>query len=377
MNQNQRFLSLDVFRGLTVACMILVNTPGSWQYVYAPLGHAKWDGCTPTDLVFPFFLFAVGNAMSFAMKKFNTLSNAQVLGKIFKRTLLIFFIGLFLNLYPFGRYDAEGNFNFIDLSNLRILGVLQRIALCYCIAALLIHYVRPRGAAIVTCLLLLGYWAVMYFFGASGDPYSMTGHAGQAIDLAILGESHMYHGEGVAFEPEGLLSTLPAVGNVVFGYLVGAYVQKNRHARGMLLKLVIAGSLLIAVALLWSSVFPINKKIWTSSYVLYTVGLATLLLSVMIYLIEMKGWQGKGTYFFEVFGKNPLFIYVLSGMLVDTYSYFRLGPNHEGLYSWMYNHIFQPAFGNYPGSLAFALFHVLLLWLVGWWMDRKKIYVRV
>ncbi|WP_109695024.1 acyltransferase family protein [Chitinophaga deserti] len=376
MNQNQRFLSLDVFRGLTVACMILVNTPGSWKYVYAPLNHAKWDGCTPTDLVFPFFLFAVGNAMSFAMKKFNTLSNAQVLGKIFKRTILIFFIGLFLNLYPFGRYDAEGHFNFIDLSNLRILGVLQRIALCYCIAALLIHYLKPKGAFIASCLILLGYWAVMWFFGGS-DPYSMTGHAGQAIDLAILGESHMYHGEGVAFEPEGLLSTLPAVGNVVFGFMVGDYVQKNRHARGMLLKLVLAGSFLIALALLWSTVFPINKKIWTSSYVLYTVGLATLVLSVLIYLIEMKGWQGKGTYFFEVFGKNPLFIYVLSGLLVDTYSYFRLGENHEGLYSWMYNSIFQPAFGDYPGSLAFALFHVLLLWLIGWWMDRKKIYIRV
>ncbi len=165
MNQNQRFLSLDVFRGLTVACMILVNTPGTWQYVYAPLNHAKWDGCTPTDLVFPFFLFAVGNAMSFAMKKFNTLSNAQVLGKIFKRTALIFFIGLFLNLYPFGRYDAEGNFNFVDLGTLRILGVLQRIALCYCIAALLIHYLKPKGAAIVTCLMLLGYWGVMWYFG--------------------------------------------------------------------------------------------------------------------------------------------------------------------------------------------------------------------
>ena len=158
MNQNQRFLSLDVFRGLTVALMILVNTPGSWSHVYPPFLHAKWHGCTPTDLVFPFFLFAVGNAMSFAMKKFDRMNNAQVLGKIFKRTALIFIIGLLLGLFPFVRYDSDGNLVMKSLDTLRILGVLQRIALCYGIGALMVHYLKPKGALIATGVLLLGYW---------------------------------------------------------------------------------------------------------------------------------------------------------------------------------------------------------------------------
>ncbi|WP_343700836.1 heparan-alpha-glucosaminide N-acetyltransferase domain-containing protein [Chitinophaga sp.] len=375
MNQNQRFLSLDVFRGLTVACMILVNTPGSWSHVYSPFLHAKWHGCTPTDLVFPFFLFAVGNAMSFAMKKFNTMSNAAVLGKIFKRTALIFAIGLLLNWFPFIKYNAEGNFVMKSLDTLRIFGVLQRIALCYGIGALMVHYLKPKGAFIATCILLLGYWAILWFFGGN-DPYSLEGHIGLQIDLAIIGENHMYKGEGIPFEPEGLLSTLPAVGNVVFGYLVGRYVQQNRHAKGMLLKLVMAGSILIVLGILWGTVFPINKKIWTSSYTLYTVGIATLLLSILIYLIEMRNWRW-GTYFFEVFGKNPLFIYVMSGVVVKLYFLFRLGEKNENMYSWLYNHVFRPAFGDYPGSLLFGIFHVVLLWLLGWWMDRKKIYIRV
>lgn len=375
MNQNQRFLSLDVFRGLTIACMILVNTPGSWAKVYGPLLHAKWHGCTPTDLVFPFFLFAVGNAMSFAMKKFNTMSNGAVVAKIFKRTALIFAIGLFLNWFPFVKYNAEGNFIFKSLDTLRIMGVLQRIALCYGIGALLIHFLKPKGALIVTCIFLLGYWGILWFFGGS-DPYSLEGHIGLQIDLAILGENHMYRGEGIPFEPEGLLSTLPSVGNVVFGFLVGQYVQQNRHAKGMLLKLVMAGSILIVLGIIWGTVFPINKKIWTSSYSLYTGGIATLLLSILIYLIEMRDWR-RGTYFFEVFGKNPLFIYVMSGVVVKLYFLFRIGEKNENLYSWLYNHVFQPAFGDYPGSLLFGVFHVLMLWLLGWWMDRKRIYVRV
>ncbi|MGX5820047.1 acyltransferase family protein [Chitinophaga lutea] len=373
-NQQQRFLSLDVFRGMTVALMILVNTPGSWKYIYPPFEHAKWHGCTPTDLVFPFFLFAVGNAMSFAMKKFSTMSNGQVLGKIFKRTALIFVIGMLLSWFPFVGYK-DGEYVFKNPENIRILGVLQRIALCYGIGALMIHYLKPKGALILTAVFLLGYWWVLWYFGGS-SPYSLTGNIGLEIDKLILGENHMYKGEGIPFEPEGLLSTLPAVGNVVLGYIVGAYVQKNRHARGMLLKLVLAGTAMIVVALLWDQVFPINKKIWTSSYTLLTVGLAILLLSILIYLIEMKGWR-KGTYFFEVFGKNPLFIYVMSGVIPRIYGLIRVGPDHQGFAQWLYANVFQTTFGDYPGSLLYGIFHVLLLWGLGVWMDKKRIYIRV
>lgn len=369
----QRFLSLDVFRGLTVAGMILVNTPGSWSHIYGPLEHAPWHGWTPTDLVFPFFLFAVGNAMSFAMKKYEALGNAAVLQKIFKRTFLIFVIGLLLNWFPFVKWDHD-QLVLKPLGTLRIMGVLQRIALCYGIAALLVHYLKPRGALIAGFVLLLGYWGVLLAFGA-GDPFSIQGNAGFFIDKAILGESHMYHGEGVAFDPEGLLSTMTATVNVIFGYTAGNYIQQNGKNFKTVFRLAAAGAVLIIAALCWDIVFPINKKIWTSSYVFLTVGLALILIALLIAIIEVKGWK-KGWYFFEVFGKNPLFIFVMSGVLVKIYGLIRPAPG-QNFYGWLYATVFQPIAGDLNGSLLFAIFHVLIFWLLGWWMDRKKIYIKV
>ncbi|WP_295127459.1 heparan-alpha-glucosaminide N-acetyltransferase domain-containing protein [uncultured Chitinophaga sp.] len=369
----QRFLSLDVFRGLTVACMILVNNPGSWQFIYPPLGHAHWHGWTPTDMVFPFFLFAVGNAMSFALKKYEALGNAAVLQKIFKRTFLIFIIGLLLNWFPFVRWDGD-NLVFKSLSNLRILGVLQRIALCYGIAALLIHYLKPKGALIAAVVLLFGYWGILLAFG-QGDPYSLEGNAGLFIDKAILTENHMYRGEGVPFDPEGLLSTMTAIVNVIFGYLAGDYIQRKGKTNATVLRLAAVGAGLIALAYLWNIWFPINKKIWTSSYVLLSVGLALILIAILINLIEIQNWR-KGWSFFEVFGKNPLFIFVMSGVLVKVYGLIRPAPG-KNFYGWLYETVFQPLAGNMNGSLLFAIFHVLLFWLLGWWMDKKKIYIKV
>ncbi|RAJ10530.1 putative acyltransferase [Chitinophaga skermanii] len=373
-SQSQRFLSLDVFRGLTVALMILVNNPGSWSFVYPPFRHAEWHGYTPTDLVFPFFLFAVGNAMSFALRKYEAIGHAAAVKKILKRTFLIFIIGLLLNWFPFVKYDDGGNFVFKSFESLRIMGVLQRIALCYGIAGLLIHFLKPKGATIAGILLLAGYWLILNFAG-QGDPYSLEGNAGLFIDKAILGESHMYHGEGQAFDPEGLLSTLPAVVNVIAGYLVGAYIQQKGKNNKTVGKLLIAGVVLVALAYLWNIEFPINKKIWTSSYVLVTVGLATLVLALLVYVIEIVGVK-KGFGFFEVFGKNPLFIYVMSGVLVKTYGLIRPEAGMNA-YSWIYKYGFQSWAGDYPGSLLFAIAHVLLFWLLGYVMDKKKIYIRV
>jgi predicted acyltransferase len=374
MTTTQRFLSLDVFRGLTVAGMILVNNPGSWAYVYTPLEHAHWHGCTPTDLVFPFFLFAVGNAMSFAMKKYEGQGHSAVIRKILKRTLLIFLIGLLLNWFPFFKWNEEGQLVFKSLSQLRILGVLPRIALCYGLAGLIIHFLGERRAFVIAGCLLLVYWWLVLAFG-QGDPYSLEGYAGLRLDKWLLGAPHLYKGEGVPFDPEGILSTLPATCNVIFGYLAGSYIQQKGKDYPMLCGLLITGCLLLFAALCWNMVFPINKKIWTSSYVLYTVGIALLLLSVLIYAIEFRGWKQPAS-FFEVFGKNPLFIYVMSGVLVKLYLLVRTGP-HQNLYGWLYENVFRPIGGNYPGSLLFALFHVCLFWLLGWWMDRKKIYIRV
>jgi predicted acyltransferase len=369
----QRFLSLDVFRGLTVAAMILVNNPGSWSYIYAPLEHAPWHGSTPTDLVFPFFLFAVGNAMSFSMKKYAELGNKAVIQKILKRTFLIFLIGLLLNWFPFVKW-SDGHLVGKSFDTLRILGVLPRIALCYGFAALMIHYLKDKGAFVAAGVILLVYWFLLIAFG-QGDPYSLQGYAGLPLDKLILGENHMYKGEGVPFDPEGILSTLPAICNVIFGYLAGVFIQQQGKTYEMLARLMITGCILVFTALCWDLVLPINKKIWTSSYVLYTVGIALLLISVLMYIVEFKD-RTKWTIIFTPFGKNPLFIYILAGVVVKLYMLVRFADG-QNLYSWLYTQVFQPIAGNLNGSLLFALFHVALFWAVGWWMDQKKIYVRV
>ena len=231
---NQRFYSLDVFRGATVCLMILVNNPGSWAHIFDPLEHAPWHGLTPTDLVFPFFLFAVGNAMAFVMPRLEAAGDAVFWKKIIKRTLIIFAIGLFLNWWPFVRW-VEGELVFrawVDPVNpnngVRILGVLQRIALCYFFASILIYYLKPRRAFFISLIILLLYWLWTYL-GNPADPYSLKGWFGSDIDKNMLGVAHMYKGEGIPFDPEGLVSTLSAIVQVVLGYMVGDYIQKKRE----------------------------------------------------------------------------------------------------------------------------------------------------
>lgn len=235
MPLNQRFYSLDVFRGATVALMILVNNPGSWVYAYNTLKHAVWHGCTPTDLVFPFFLFAVGNAMAFVMPKLAAAGNSVFWKKIVKRTIIIFLIGLFLNWSPFVKWSDDHLVfkHWVDPHNpangIRILGVLQRIALCYFFASVIIYYLKTRGAFYVGLLLLLLYWALCFTLG-NDDPYSLAGWFGTEVDLKLLRLPHLYKGEGVPFDPEGILSTIPAIVQVIFGYLVGDYIQKSETA---------------------------------------------------------------------------------------------------------------------------------------------------
>lgn len=373
---SSRSLSLDIFRGMTVCFMIIVNDPGSEAFTFSPLRHAHWNGCTPTDLVFPSFLFAVGNAMSFARKKFATMSDAAVLGKIFKRTLLIFLLGYLLYWFPFFHQTANGSWALSPISHTRILGVLQRIALCYFFASLLIQYCSTRTVITVSVIFLLGYWAALLLLGVPGaDPFGMTTNAGYRLDVWIMGENHLYHGEGVAFDPEGILSTLPAIVNVVAGYFVGVFVQQKGKTYEGLAKLLLVGSLLMAIAVGWDLLLPINKKLWTSSYVLYTVGIDVILLSFLIYTIEFRqktSWTG----FFNVFGKNPLFIYMLSELLAVIL--FTVSVGHgESLFEWINRSIFQALLPGAVGSLLFALTYMLLCWVVGKWLDMKKIYIRV
>lgn len=240
----QRYLSLDVLRGMTIALMIVVNTPGSWQNIYAPFRHAAWHGFTVTDLVFPTFLFVVGNAMSFSMRKFEQRPDSVFLKKVFTRTALIFLVGLLLNTFPFVTRNAASELVPIDFTSIRIMGVLQRIALCYFIAALVVHYLKVKGAVVFSLVTLLGYWGIMYFFGNQPDPYSLEGNAALKFDLLVLPAQNLYKGFGLPFDPEGLLSTLPAVVNVIGGFLAGLYLQRRGNTRGTVLKLAMQALLL-------------------------------------------------------------------------------------------------------------------------------------
>lgn len=374
MPPTQRFTALDVFRGMTICLMIIVNTPGSGATTYSPLLHAKWHGFTPTDLVFPSFLFAVGNAMSFVMLKWESKSNAYVVGKILKRTALIFLLGYLMYWFPFFKQDAQLNIIPFPIDQTRVMGVLQRIALCYGTAALMIHFLKIRTATIISIILLIGYWLVLLFFGEEGKEFTMTGNAGQKIDLWLMGEKHLYHGEGIAFDPEGWLSTLPAIGNVIVGYIAGKFIQEKGKTYEALTKLMAAGFVLLMIAYFWDLSFPINKKLWTSSFVLYTTGLDCIILSIIIYVIDFLQ-KTKWTVFFTVFGKNPLFIYLLSELFA-TVLWMIHTDKKTSLYQWIYHNIFSYA-GAYLGSFLFAAAYMLLCWSVGYWMDKKKIYVRV
>lgn len=372
----------------------MVNNPGSWAHIFSPLEHAPWHGCTPTDLVFPFFLFAVGNALSFVMPRFEQSGSAEFWKKVSKRTLLIFGIGLFLNWSPFIRWEGE-TLTWKLWENVRIFGVLQRIAVCYFFASVIIYYAKTKGAFVISAILLLTYWFISLLLGAPGDPYSLSGWFGTQVDSNVLGISHMYKGEGVPFDPEGLASSAAAIVQVVFGFFVGQYIQQkgnNKSGGGnggiyeMLSGLFVAGLVLLFTGYCWDMVFPINKKIWTSSYTLYTTGLAILTLGTLIYLIECKGVKGAWSRFFDVFGKNPLFIFVLSGFLPRVSAMFRwvdhLAPDGSKVYTsffpWFYEHVCKNiATDLRVGSLVYALCIITFYWLIVYLLDKKKIYIKV
>ena len=407
----QRLYSLDVFRGATVCLMILVNNPGSWSYIYAPLEHAPWHGLTPTDLVFPFFLFAVGNALAMVMPRFEQGTPGQFWKKLLKRTALIFLIGLFLNWWPFlvqaGQWvesavtagggeiqkglifkgftwtdwvkNEDGTIQAVE-RGVRIMGVLQRIALAYFFAALIAYYLKGARAFYAATLLLLGYWALC-LLGNPADPYSLEGWFGTDLDKAVLGSIHMYKGERIVFDPEGLISTIPAIAQVLFGFFVGNYIRLKSLSSGAagntVSGLFVAGVALLLTGFCWDMVMPINKKIWTSSYVVYTTGLAIITIATMIYLIEIKGIKSGLSRFFDVFGKNALFVFALSAFLPKGLALIKFS---DGVTPW--NWLYKKVLVHVPGapengSLLYALAVISFMWLICYWLDRKKIYIKV
>ncbi len=388
-----RLRSLDVFRGATVALMILVNNPGSWAYLYPPLAHAGWHGCTPTDLVFPFFLFAVGNALALVLPGLRAGPPAVFWERVARRTLLIFAIGLFLNASPFVRWDADGALVLRGFETLRFMGVLQRIALCFGAAAAIVWTFERTGVLLATALLLGGYAAACLVLGDPADPYGLIGWFGTAIDRSLLGAAHLYKGEGLPFDPEGLASTPPAVAQVLLGWWVGDLIRRyqvgDKVAAELVVRLFMIGTGLLVAGYLWQLELPFNKKIWTSSYVLHTTGLATLALAALLQLLEVApqpehapGWVRA----LEAFGRNPLFVFVLSGFVPRVLGLLRWadGFNADGTVHWItpLPWVYQNVFANLGsdprlGSFLFATANLAVYGALATWLDRRKIYIRV
>ena len=363
-----RLVSLDIFRGLIIAFMIIVNDPGSWQYVYPPLRHSEWNGCTPTDLVYPFFLFIVGMSMYFSLKKYGSELNGSSLFRIFRRTVTIFAIGLFLTIFPyFG----------MDYSKLRIMGVLQRIALAYGVGSLICLSVRKNYLWIVVTFMLLAYWGLLVLFGGN-EPFSLQGNFVLKADLAILGKNHLYTGFGIPFEPEGLLSTIPSICTVIIGYFIGGMVGEGSASWKTALKLILFGAASFGLGYLWNFIFPINKPLWTSSYVLYSAGIGMGLFSIIYLVADVFSFQAPGA-FFKVFGTNALFSYFLAGIWIRMLLFIQIhsGTGKINLYNWFYERVCVPVAGNMNGSLLFAFIQMLIIWGVALILYRKKIMIRL
>ncbi|NER18352.1 acyltransferase family protein [Spongiivirga citrea] len=361
-----RIQSIDILRGLTIFLMIVVNTPGSWSHVYAPLLHAKWHGTTPTDLVFPSFLFIVGMSMFISFKKASS-SNKLLFGKVLKRGLLILLIGLALNWFPF--YHQ----NIVDL---RIFGVLQRIALAFLLAGFILSFIKKRNHIIIAfVVLLLAHWGILYFFPVGADPFALDGNISGPLDIILVGEKHVYGGFGIPFDPEGLLGTLSSAGQVLLGYLVCRYfMESNALVNGKTRNLLFFGITAIGLGLLWNIIYPINKPLWTGSYVFFTSGIITLVWALLIWVIDIMKLD-KWAFVFKVFGRNPLISYVLSIVVVKILMRIIKIEESNG-YALLYQKVFQPI-GDKLGSLLFALSITMLVWLFAYWLYKKGKVIRV
>jgi predicted acyltransferase len=389
---SSRLLSLDVLRGITIAGMILVNNPGSWGSIYNPLEHAEWNGLTPTDLVFPFFMFIMGVSIFLSYKKFDFKFSGKTFTKLFRRSVLLFLVGLaigWFSLFCRGLHNADFAslplFEKIikaasNIEKIRILGVLQRLALVSFFGSLTVLLVKPKRIPWIIGIILLVYWLIIHFTNS----YELSSNSLIAvIDSNVLGETHMYrmqlaNGSSVIFDPEGILSTLPCIAHVLIGFMAGKMISETHNNNEKIQKLFIFGTVIMFLGFLLNYGFPINKKIWSSSFVLATCGLASLLLALLIWIIDIKG-KKRWSVFFESFGVNPLFIYVIAGIL--SILLVNIGFNYYGerisLQGFVYTQWLLPVFGNYLGSLVFAVLFVCLNWLIGHILYKKKIYIKL
>ncbi|NQV75604.1 MAG: DUF1624 domain-containing protein [Bacteroidetes bacterium] len=373
-----RLLSLDVFRGLTVAAMILVNNPGSWSTIYAPLKHAEWNGCTPTDLIFPFFLFIVGVSISYALgSKKESTSQSKLLFTALKRASILFGLGLFLNLFPKVFTDPIE-----ALNTVRIPGVLQRIAIVFFVTALIFIKTNQKTQLRVFFGILIVYWALMTLVPVPSIGYAnleKETNLGAWLDRTILTEAHLWKSVKT-WDPEGILSTLPAVATGLFGVLIGTWLRRKDREESVKISWMFSiGILAVILGLIWDLCFPINKALWTSSYVLYSGGLATIGLALCYWLIDVQGYK-KGTTPFVVYGVNAITVFFLSGLIPRILTMIMVKMPDGTLVNakvWMYETFFTPYFTPINASLAGAITFILIWLAILYWMFKQKVIVKV
>ncbi|MBD5249006.1 MAG: DUF5009 domain-containing protein [Barnesiella sp.] len=385
--KSNRLLALDILRGITIAGMILVNNPGSWGHIYAPLEHASWNGLTPTDLVFPFFMFIMGVSTFISLRKFEFKPTWPTIAKILRRTVVIFFIGLaiawlglFLRGIGSGLAVLEAALQF---DHIRILGVMPRLAICYCAASLIAITLRHKWLPAFVISLLVVY-AIILLTG-NGFEFADTNII-SIVDHKVLGPDHMYadtiDGVRLKFDPEGLLSTLPSIAHVLIGFLMGKAIMDTKDNNLRIQRLFIVGTILTFSGFLLDFGMPINKKIWSPTFVLTTCGLASSFLGLLIWIIDIKG-KKKWCRFFEVFGVNPLFLYVLGAVLSILIGFIKVpsasaASGSISLKGYIYQDILIPICGDDTlASLVFAISFVLVNWIVGYALYKKKIYIKI
>lgn len=365
--QADRLDSLDAFRGFAIAGMILVNNPGSWAHLYPPLRHAEWHGWTPTDLVFPFFLFIVGVAMTFSFaRRLEGGDRRSLYASVVRRTLILFALGLLLSAFPT-----------FELSGLRVAGVLQRIAVVYLLASLLVLNLSRRGLAWAAAVLLVGYWAAMALVpvpGSGSGDLTPEGNLAAWVDRLLL-PGRLWK---ETWDPEGLFSTLPAVATTLAGVFTGHWIRSGRDRSEIAAGMFTAGWAAILGGLVWGIWFPINKYLWTSSYVVFTAGAALQALAVCYWLIEVRGrraWARPAI----VYGLNSIAVFVLSGLVTKLLYWIEVGGDSENtlLMSWIYHHLFASWAPPLDASLAFAVLYVVFWWALMALLYWRRIFIKI
>ena len=372
--------------------MILVNNPGSWAHIHPPLRHAAWHGLTPTDLVFPFFLFIVGVAvsLSFSRRLEEGAGRGDLIRKIIYRSVIIFLLGLSLNGFPFGiplNASLAADFSPADISatflDLRIPGVLQRIALCYLLAGMTVVLTgKTRSRILVTTGFLVLYELLMRAPLVSGwgqGSFLVADNFVRWVDLGLLGERHLLQTAGIAFDPDGLVSTLPAAATTMLGFFTGEFLRSPRPLGKKLRGLELGGAAVGSAGLVFCLLEPVNKQLWTVSYVLLTGGLAMMFLALSSWMMDVKRWR-TGTLPMVVFGSNPLVAFVGSGLLARILVLVRVpgaGDSSVSLHGWLYGEIFSPLAGPTNGSLLFALAMVIFWMGILWFLYRRKIFIKI